>query len=130
MCAHMILIPQDELERIIVDIKNNLKAEQVGILASYQDVYPRAKVPVVVSNADQLDVQIMQWGYPVTWQKDVVYNTKMETALSAKPNMWSGSYQNRRCLVPSFVFFEPHSRNLPLSHFSFFYFNDYPISSL
>ena len=87
MCAHLILIPQDELNRIIADVRNNLKAEQAGIAASYKDVYPRAKVPVAVSNANQLEVQVMQWGYPVSWQKDVVYNTKMEMALGSKPNM-------------------------------------------
>ena len=111
MCAHMILIPQDELERIIADIKNNLKAEQADIMAAYKDVYPRAKVPVVVSSKDQLEVQVMQWGYAVAWQKDVVYNTKMETALGSKSNMWSDSIRNRRCLVPSFGFFEPHSKD-------------------
>ena len=111
MCAHMILIPQDELERIIADITNNLYAEQTDIAASYKDVYPRAKVPIVVPKADRLAVQVMQWGYSVSWQKDVVYNTKMETALGSKSNMWSDSIQNRRCLVPSYGFFEPHIRD-------------------
>ena len=111
MCAHFILIPQDELENIIEDIRNNLKAERADITTSYKDVYPRAKVPVVVSDEVQLEVQVMQWGYPVTWQKDVVYNTKMETALSSKSNMWSDSVQQRRCIVPSFGFFEPHMKD-------------------
>jgi len=115
MCAHLILIPQDELERIIEDVKNHLKAEQPDIAASYQDVYPRAKVHVAVSNEGRLDVQVKQWGYPVTWQKDVVFNTKMETALGSKPTMWRDSIQSRRCLVPSFGFFEPHWKDTHLS---------------
>ena len=110
ICAHLIFIPQDELEEILVDIRNNLSAEKAGMAASYQDAYPRANIPVAVPNAGRLEVQVMQWGYPVTWQKDVVFNTKMETALSSRPNMWSDSIQNRRCLVPSYGFFEPHQR--------------------
>ena len=43
MCAHLIQIPQDELERIITDVKNNLKAKQADVVASYKDVYPRAR---------------------------------------------------------------------------------------
>jgi putative SOS response-associated peptidase YedK len=111
MCAHFILIPKDELEDIIEDIKNHLKAEQADILHSYRSVYPKAQMPVVVSNADQLAIRTMQWGYPVTWQKDVIFNTKMETALSSRPNMWYDSIRHRRCLIPSFGFFEPHKKD-------------------
>ena len=112
MCAQLIIIPQEELERIIADIQNNLKAEQCAdVTASYQEAYPKAKVPVVVPDMSRLEVRVMQWGFPVSWQKEVLFNTKMETALAPKKSMWSDSIQKRRCLVPSFGFYEPHKKD-------------------
>ena len=112
MCATLIIIPQEELERIIADIQNNLKAEQqADVMTSYKEAYPKAKLPVVVPEENKLEVRIMQWGYPVSWQKEVIFNTKMETALAPKKSMWSDSIQNRRCIVPSFGFYEPHMKD-------------------
>jgi len=117
MCAHFIMIPKEELERIIADIHNDLKTEQRAQPAAaypgthpgtYPAAWPKSKVPVVVPQASRLEIKTMQWGYPVSWQKAVVYNTRMETALAPKPSIWSDSVRNRRCLVPSLGFYEPH----------------------
>lgn len=111
MCATFIIIPQDELNRIIADVQNNLKAEHADVTASYQKVYAKGTAPVVVPCQDHLEVRTMLWGYPAPWQKDVVYNARMETALGPKPGMWGDSIRSRRCLVPSFGFYEPHKKD-------------------
>jgi putative SOS response-associated peptidase YedK len=112
MCAHFIIIPKDELERIVADVMLNLQAEKHGnIAASYQEAFPKSSLPILVPGLEQLEIREMQWGYPVTWQKDVVFNTKIETALSPKRSMWTDSIIHRRCLVPSFGFYEPHMKD-------------------
>jgi len=76
-------------------------------------VYPKSLVPVVVPDmskpeAPLLEARELNWGYHVPWAKTPVFNTKIETATGLKPNMWRESILERRCLVPSFGFFEPH----------------------
>jgi putative SOS response-associated peptidase YedK len=108
MCATFIIIPQDELDRIISDVQNNLKAEHANVIEAYKKVYAKAEAPVIIPNRGQYQIQTMLWGYPVSWQKGVVYNTRIETALGPKSGIWSDSIRSRRCLVPSYGFFEPH----------------------
>ena len=116
MCAHFIMIPKDELERIIADIQIRLNTERhSNVTESYQGAFPKSNVSIVVPDMGGLEIREMQWGYPASWQKEVVFNIKMETALAPKQNMWSESIQNRRCLVPSFGFYEMHMKDTHLS---------------
>ena len=122
MCAHFIVIPRDELERMIADIRETLRAEKRdSIFASYEHAFPKKQVPVILDESRQQGdeskflIRDMVWGYPVHWQKDVVFNTKMETALGSKPSMWDDSIKNRRCIIPTYGFFEPHMTDTHLS---------------
>ena len=116
MCAHFIVIPRDELERMIADIRNILRAEKHdSMFASYEHAYPKSEVPVLVTQNSNLDIQTKIWGYKVAWQKDVLFNTKIETALGSKKSIWDDSIRHRRCIVPSFGFFEPHIKDTHLS---------------
>ena len=116
MCAHFIVIPRDELERMIADIRNILRAEKHdSMFASYEHVYPKSEVPVLVAQNNNLNIQAKTWGYQVMWQKEVLFNTKIETALGSKQSMWDDSIQHRRCIIPSFGFFEPHKNDTHLS---------------
>ena len=113
MCGRFILIPKDELNRIIADVKANLKNQQhANVMAASQDVYPKATVPVIVPCDDNLDVAEMTWGYEFSWSKAPVFNTRADTALrtstNGRPNVWSDSLKHRRCIVPSYGFYEPH----------------------
>jgi len=60
------------------------------------------------SAAIQLLPRAMQWGFEVSWSKQVVFNTRFDTALKPGSNMWADSLAQRRCLVPTLGFFEPH----------------------
>jgi len=116
MCAHFIVIPRDELERMIADIRNILRAEKHdSIFASYEHAYPKSEVPVLIAQNNNLEIQTKTWGYPVAWQKEVLFNTKIETALGSKQSMWDDSIQHRRLIIPSFGFFEPHKKDTHLS---------------
>lgn len=107
MCRQFIMVPQDELTRIIQDVKARLAAEAAP---AAQEAWPKSEVPLLVPGPapGSLEVAVMRWGYPVTWQKDVVFNTRAETALGARDNMWADSLRRRRCIVPSYGFYECH----------------------
>ena len=113
MCGRFILIPEDELNRIIADVKANLKKQQhANVMATSQDVYPKATVPIIVPNGGSLDVAEMTWGYEFSWSRAPVFNTRADTALrpstNGRPNVWADSLKYRRCVVPSHGFYEPH----------------------
>ncbi|MEG0758909.1 MAG: SOS response-associated peptidase family protein, partial [Raoultibacter sp.] len=117
MCGHFILVPRDILDEIIreIEIKNH-----VNVMPDWParriDAYPKSTVPLIVPDAaGRLSAQEMQWGYPVPWKAGVVFNTRAETALGDKSRMWRDSLLNRRCIVPSFGFFEPHQSEKSLS---------------
>ncbi len=110
------MVPKDELTRIIVDVKKNLQAQKhANASASGLDAFCKAEVPILVPGDNHLEIEVMRWGYAVSWQKGVVYNTKAETAFGATPNMWTDSVKHRRCIVPSYGFFEPHRTDTHVS---------------
>lgn len=108
MCGQFIVIPQDELNRIILDVKKNLEAEKHANAMAHHSVFPKAEVPLILPDHNRLETAVMKWGYPVAWQKGPVFNTRADTALGKPGNMWEKSLAQRRCIVPSYGFFEPH----------------------
>ena len=113
MCGRFIFIPKDELSRIIEEVKRNLRNQKSEKTVSAQnDVYPSAIVPIIVPGVAQFEVTEMKWGYERSWAKASLFNTRADTAtrppVGGKPNMWLDSLENRRCIVPSYGFYEPH----------------------
>lgn len=56
-----------------------------------------------------LGIDYLTWGYAVDWQRNPVFNTRIESALSGR-GMWRASIEQRRCVVPTAGFFEPHTQ--------------------
>lgn len=77
-------------------------------MAHHQDVYPKAEVPVIVPNGSRLEAATMKWGYERSWSKAPLFNTRADTATGKKGNMWEDSLEHRRCIIPSYGFYEPH----------------------
>ncbi len=59
--------------------------------------------------AQALGIDYLTWGYAVDWQRNPVFNTRIESALSGR-GMWRASIEQRRCVVPTAGFFEPHAQ--------------------
>lgn len=116
MCGHFIVVPRDEIDLIIreIEIENH-----INIMPDWParriDAYPQSIVPLIIPDGTGLASAEMQWGYSVPWKTGVVFNTRSETALGEKSGMWADSLLNRRCIVPSFGFFEPHSTEKAVS---------------
>ena len=143
MCGRMIILTYDE----VLDV---LQAVQAGPDNPYPDwparapvdAYPQSEVPIVRADdaANGLgccEVQKLNWGYPVEWQRAPVFNTRIESLLEGH-GMWRASAENGRCLVPTFGFYERHARETvrsartgrPVKRFYEFELVDEPITWL
>jgi len=109
MCGRFILVPRDVVDGIIQEIELNCV---VNVFPDWparrQSAYPKSEVPVVYPKDGRLKSEVMRWGYEVPWNRGVIFNTRSDTAIRPGSNMWAGSLHNRRCIVPTFGFFEPH----------------------
>lgn len=118
MCGRFLMISKDELNNIIAQVKANLANDAaVNVKAQGTDAFPKANVPIIVPENRELNIQMLTWGYPNPWGKDVIFNTRADTATdgSKKQNMWRDSLANRRCLIPTCGFYEPHKTEKAIS---------------
>ncbi len=74
---------------------------------------PTALVQVVARDGGIVSVPMI-WGFSVTWQRNVVFNARIERAGDAG-GMWSEAFAARRCVVPAWTFFEPHRSETAIS---------------
>lgn len=77
------------------------------------DARPTALVQVVARDDGIVSVSMI-WGFSVTWQRNVVFNARIERAGDAG-GMWSEAFAGRRCIVPAWTFFEPHRSETAIS---------------
>lgn len=115
MCGRFVMVPRDVVERIVREVEEGLpvsSAPSAGV-----DVFPGACVPVMVPGGEpgRLGVAELLWGYPVTWSKRPVFNTRVDTATGPRGAMWRESLTHRRCVVPTLGFYEPHKTERTVS---------------
>lgn len=109
MCGQFRVIPRNVVEEIIQEIEANRAINYMPDWpATNRSVYPKAEVPLIVLREERLVCEVMKWGYEVPWNKSVIFNTRADTALKPGRNMWASSLERRRCIVPTFGFYEPH----------------------
>lgn len=109
MCGQFIMVPRNVVEDIIREIEAHRAVNYMPDWpATNRSVYPKAEVPLIVSSEDHLVCEVKKWGYEVSWNKGVIFNTRADTALKLGRTMWASSLEKRRCIVPTFGFYEPH----------------------
>ena len=70
------------------------------------DCYPGAESSGIVVARDGGIVSVpMIWGFSVSWQRNVVFNARIESALSGS-GLWSDAVEGGRCIVPVRAFYE------------------------
>ena len=117
MCANVIAVPQVIIQEIIDEIN---RYNAANLLPDWparwqprpedmKSSFPGALLGVIAPDTEaRLSVQTMQWGYDVSWSKQLIFNTRFDTATKPGRNMWADSLAERRCVVPTFGFYEPH----------------------
>ena len=108
MCGRFSMLTYDEVLGTVRSIEFGVPfSPSPEWPARGRDAFPGSTVPLIISSEKNLEVAELSWGYPVSWQKGVVFNTRIESALAGS-GMWSESIQRRRCVVPTLGFYEPH----------------------
>lgn len=72
---------------------------------------PGSLVPVLCVRDGRLALVDMTWGYEAPWKPgsgSLIFNARLESALTKPGNMWAESLASRRCVVPARRFFESH----------------------
>lgn len=113
MCGRFVMIPRDVVERIVREVEQGLPPTVPDYELAGLDAFPGARVPVAVpaqgaGGSGRLAVAELDWGYPVSWAKRPVFNTRVDTATGPRGQMWRESLEQRRCAVPTLGFYEPH----------------------
>lgn len=115
MCGHFKAVPRNVVELIIRDIEIG---NHTNVLPDWParsaDAYPGSFAPLIVPTIGGLEAVELKWGYSIPGKTGLAFNARSETALS-EAGMWRDSLLNRRCIVPSFGFFEPHRTELSVS---------------
>lgn len=117
MCANVVAVPQVIIQEIIDEINRQNAANLLPDWpARWQpkpedmtSSFPGAQLAVIAPDHEaSLSVQLMQWGYAVSWSRQLVFNTRFDSATKPGRNMWAESLAERRCVVCTYGFFEPH----------------------
>ena len=117
MCAHVVMVPQMIIEEIVREIERqnlaNYLPDWPAVVQpdpkTLKSAFPKSPVPIILPDKEaRLTTKVMTWGYTVPWSKQVVFNTRFDTATRPGKNMWAESLAERRCVVPTFGFYEPH----------------------
>ena len=110
MCGRFVMLTHDEVADVIrsieMDTPYNIEPDWP---ARRPSAYPGSTVPIIALQDKLLLVDDLKWGFEVEWQKGLVFNTRIETALGPKPGMWKTPLKDGRCIVPTAGFFEPHA---------------------
>lgn len=69
------------------------------------DCYPGAESSVVVMEEGDLARVDLLWGVDVSWKRGLVFNARIESALSGS-SLWGEAVEGGRCIVPVRAFYE------------------------
>lgn len=104
MCGRYVLYTdqeQAEIRQIIEEVnkKHNFQVKK-------GDIYPSQKAPVFKGTPDHNGkyLDVMNWGYEVSFRKGLLINAKSETVLEKRT--FSKDFKERRCLIPAQAFYE------------------------
>ena len=110
MCCNVVAVPTEVIQEIIKDIEQQNPAVILPDWPARRiSVFPKDDVPLLVFDEDNLSVKTLRWGYEPSWSKSVLFNTRVETASGQDRSFWTESLLERRCVVPTLGFYEPHS---------------------
>ena len=112
MCGRMIVLTYDEVREVLRFVRAGAQNPYPDWPAQApRDAFPQDEVPIVVPDETgelaAAEPQVLRWGYPVDWQPNPVFNTRVESMMRDY-GMWSESAGSRRCLVPTRGFYERH----------------------
>lgn len=107
MCGRYVPLTERQLLEVIDALASEASWADLGRDGVWdarpRSVYPGDEGQLILPG---LEVATKRWGYEVSRPRDLIFNTRIESAL--KGGMWTDSIAHRRCVVPCRAFFEPH----------------------
>ena len=106
MCGRFTYLTYDELADVVeaVEQRKNMRLQR-GIERG--EARPGSSIHALVPHAAQLEIAPLTWGFRLSDDKKLVFNTRIESALGGSP-LWAKAIQKGRCILPAASFFEPH----------------------
>lgn len=110
MCGRFELLTREEIEQVLDAIESRRKNDLRLKRKTRQQARPGSSISLITPTIDPslLEVTHATWGFKVDWDKGLVFNTRVESAIKASP-MWSKAIESGRCLIPAVAFFESHA---------------------
>lgn len=104
MCGRYVLYSdkeQAEIKEIIEEVNR-----KHNFVVKKGDVYPSNLAPIYAPTPDQngKSLEVMKWGYEVSFRKGLLINARSETILEKKT--FKKDFLERRCIVPASGFYE------------------------
>lgn len=104
MCGRYVLYSdkeQAEIKEIIEEVN-----KKHHFVVKKGDVYPSNMAPIYAPTPDQngKSLEVMKWGYEVSFRKGLLINARSETILEKKT--FKKDFLERRCIVPASGFYE------------------------
>lgn len=104
MCGRYVLYSdkeQAEIKEIIEEVN-----KKHHFVVKKGDIYPSNLAPIYAPTPDQNGkrLEVMKWGYEVSFRKGLLINARSETILEKKT--FKKDFLERRCIVPASGFYE------------------------
>lgn len=104
MCGRYVLYSdkeQAEIKEIIEEVN-----KKHNFVVKKGDIYPSNLAPIYAPTPDQngKSLEVMKWGYEVSFRKGLLINARSETILEKKT--FKKGFLERRCIVPASGFYE------------------------
>lgn len=104
MCGRYVLYSdkeQAEIKEIIEEVNR-----KHNFVVKKGDIYPSNLAPIYAPTPDQngKSLEVMKWGYEVSFRKGLLINARSETILEKKT--FKKDFLERRCIVPASGFYE------------------------
>lgn len=123
MCVQFRPIPRDTIDLIIQDVEANhpinLVPDWPARSLEPRSAFPQSEVGLIVRDdtfphENKMTSALKNWGYLVSWSKQPIVNTRTDSAMDPS-KMWFESVHERRCIIPTFGFFEAHKNETTIS---------------
>lgn len=108
MCGRFVMLTFDEVLQVIQCLEFHTPFNELPDWPARPSAYPGSEAPVIMPGEGGLEARPLRWGFETSWQKGLLFNTRIETALGPRPSLWRNPIREGRCIVTTGGFFEPH----------------------
>ena len=113
MCGRITLMTYEEIGEVLKAIGHGerMHLDHSDNPGNRAQARPGSSVHAIISSigdsGDNFSVESFTWGFEAPWNKRLIFNTRIEQALSGT-RMWAHAINDGRCILPAATFFEPH----------------------